>query len=252
MRDEESKEQSYSAVPNPFTSTGKFIGRVRSVAREKGIVHLAYWSLWIASQYVVNPPVFLYYKLFTHRDSFQFMGNSYDYLCRFYNSTWKSQRAIEVPIGYRLLKQYEGKRILEFGNVMEHYFPSSHEVLDKYEKADGVINEDVVSFNPGKEYDLILSISTLEHVGWDEIPKEEGKIPKAVENLKGLLAKEGLLFMTMDVGYNQELDSLLAGDALGFDEIYYMKRTSRDNKWMQVNKEEMGNSQGVAIGIIKK
>jgi hypothetical protein len=38
-------------------------------------------------------------------------------------------------------------------------------VLDKYEQAPGVINEDVVSFSPPQKYDLIVSVSTLEHVG---------------------------------------------------------------------------------------
>jgi cyclopropane fatty-acyl-phospholipid synthase-like methyltransferase len=51
-----------------------------------------------------------------------------------------------------------------------------------------VINEDVVNFKSKKKYDLIVSISTLEHVGWDEKPM---KIPRAIENLKTLITPQG-------------------------------------------------------------
>jgi hypothetical protein len=35
-------------------------------------------------------------------------------------------------------------------------------VVDKYEKDVGVINEDIVDFQPGRSYELIISISTLD------------------------------------------------------------------------------------------
>ena len=54
---------------------------------------------------------------------------------------------------------------------MLHYFPADHEIVDKYEKGDGIVNEDIVNFRPGKKYDLIVSISTLEHISWNEEKK---------------------------------------------------------------------------------
>jgi hypothetical protein len=66
------------------------------------------------------------------------------------------------------VKRYKERNILEIGNVLSHYFPVNHDIVDKYEKADGVINQDVVHFYSPKKYDLIVSVSTLEHVGWDE------------------------------------------------------------------------------------
>jgi len=51
--------------------------------------------------------------------------------------------------------------------VLSHYFAVKHDIVDKYEIAPSVVNEDLVNFKPGKKYDLIVSISTLEHVGWD-------------------------------------------------------------------------------------
>jgi hypothetical protein len=82
------------------------------------------------------------------------------------------------------------------GNVLSHYFSVNHDVVDKYEKAEGVINRDIIDFHPSKEYDLIISISTLEHVGWDEdisdhkILHDPSKILRAIENLRGLLAPQ--------------------------------------------------------------
>jgi hypothetical protein len=48
------------------------------------------------------------------------------------------------------VNKYVGRNVLEVGNVLSHYFPVHHDVLDKYEKAKGVINEDVVEFSPAK------------------------------------------------------------------------------------------------------
>ena len=56
--------------------------------------------------------------------------------------------------------------------------------FDMHEIIDGVINEDVVDFNPSKPYDLITSIFTLQSVGLDESPREPAKILRAMENLK--------------------------------------------------------------------
>ena len=68
-------------------------------------------------------------------------------------------------------KNTSWKNIFEVGSVLSHYFPINHDVLDKYEKGHGVINQDVVDFKPHNKYDLIVSISTLEHVGFDDNTK---------------------------------------------------------------------------------
>jgi len=96
----------------------------------------------------------------------------------------ENERAVEIPIIWHIVRENKGKRILEAGNVLSHYFRVDHDIVDKYERAEDVINEDVVNFQPSKKYDLIVSISTLGHVGWDENPKEPSKILKAIEHLK--------------------------------------------------------------------
>ena len=58
-----------------------------------------------------------------------------------------------------------------------------------------VINEDIVDFSPSKNYDLIVSISTMEHVGWDEYPNDPPKILKGLRNLTRLLSPRGSLLL---------------------------------------------------------
>ena len=116
--------------------------------------------------------------------TFQFDGQEYEYLYHPYNRTWKNERGVEIPIFRELLFKHEGKRVLEVGNVLSHYFPIHHEVVDKYEVAPGVINRDIVEFVPQDKFDLIISISTLEHVGWDEQPQKPIKLLQAIDHLR--------------------------------------------------------------------
>jgi len=118
------------------------------------------------------------------------------------------------------------------GNVLSHYFRIFHDVLDKYEVAEGVINQDVVDFKPTQKYDLIVSISTLEHVGWDEEPKEPGKVLKAFENLKQCLNPGGKIIVTLPLGYNPELDELLKERRMKFTKLYVLKKEG--NRWREV------------------
>lgn len=168
---------------------------------------------------------------------------------------------MEIPIICRILNNNINRNILEVGNTLSHYFPVNHTILDKYEKADGVVNQDVVDFQQSKKYDLIVSISTLEHVGWDEEPRDPAKIMRAFENLKNLLVSGGKIVVTLPLGENNEMDKRLIEGKIQFTEQYCMKRISKDNKWIEVNWNDMckgkddsffiaGN--GLVIGIIEE
>ena len=193
--------------------------------------------------------------------TFALHGRTYRYLYHHHNTTWKNERAVEVPIILEKIKSYQGGRILEVGNVLSHYVHFQHDIVDKYDKADGVINQDVVDFQPTEKYDLIVSISTIEHVGWDETPRDPKKIPLALENLTGCLASGGEMVVTVPLGYNTYLDKLLKEDKMCFTEQYYLKRISDDNKWMQVGGGEVRETKYgapfpyanvLAIGIIRR
>jgi len=140
---------------------------------------------------------------------FDFDGKKYRYLYAFYNATWTAERKIELPIFLEIVRQTNGA-ILEVGNVLQHYAKVRHDIVDKYEKYPGVVNEDAVDFKPKKKYDLIISISTLEHVGWDESVKDPEKPLKAIKNLISLLKPQGKLVFSFPLGYNPHLDKLIS------------------------------------------
>jgi len=180
--------------------------------------------------------IFPYYKIFRSAAFFKFQGRSYKYFLSPYNFTWENERIIEVPIILDLVKESRGKKILEVGNVLSRYFSINHNIVDKYEGGDGVINRDIIDFQPPCKYDLIVSISTFEHIGFDESPnKNANSVLDAFRNVKNLLAPGGKAVVTLPLGYNPELDNLIKEGKIQFSEKYCMKRVSRLNSWIEVN-----------------
>ena len=190
--------------------------------------------------------------------TFQFDSRTYEYLYHPYNRTWKNERGIEIPIFRELLLQHQGKRVLEVGNVLSHYFPIQHDVVDKYEVSPGVINKDIVEFTPQQKYDLIVSISTLEHVGWDEQPQVPGKMLQAIEHLQSTcLAPGGCLVASLPVGYNRYFDGLLDSGHSPFTAQHFLKRISKQNYWVESDWEQVRGvpygrfvAHAICIGIV--
>ena len=178
-------------------------------------------------------------RLSGRASTFTFRGESYRYFRHRYNATWRNERAVEIPIARGFLAGVPPEKVLEIGNVLSHYGPVAHQVVDKYEHAEGVTSTDVCDYKPGRKYDLVLSISTLEHVGWDEDPKGESKVLRAFENLRSLLAPEGRLMVTIPLGYNPPLDKLIDEGDLNFSERIYLKRQPRRNLWREASAGEV-------------
>lgn len=178
-------------------------------------------------------------RLTSRTSTFTFRGKSYRYFRHRYNATWRNERAVEIPIARGFLSGVPPENVLEIGDVMSNYGPVSHQVVDKYEKREDVINADVCDFESEKKYDLIFSISTLEHVGWDEEPKDKSKVLRAIENLRSLLAPGGRLVVTIPLGYNPPLDRMIGEGQIRFAESVYLKRSPRRNIWKEVNAGEV-------------
>lgn len=172
--------------------------------------------------------------------TFTFDGKTYDYFIHEYMSAWNSERSVEVPIGWEAVKTHQGQRILEVGNVLQHYYPISHDVLDKYEAEPEVIVADIVDFKPAKKYDFVISISTLEHVGYTTTPNEPRKILRVVENLrKNCVAPGGDILVTLPVGEPKLLKEIIDKGELPFNKWKCLKRTSGDNKWKEAGWDEV-------------
>jgi len=198
--------------------------------------------------------------------TFTFNGKKYNYFHHMYHLTFKNERAVEIPIVYEIVKNCNG-RILEVGNTLSYYFKVSHDIVDKYDKGDGVINEDIVDFKPTRKYDLIVCISTLEHIGRDERGDEKefdeldkDKPVRAIEKLKSILSDKGKIMLTFPLGYNPYLDKMFKEGKISFTRTYYMKRISWDNRWAEKDFEDVRNSRfgqpykfanALVIGIIE-
>jgi hypothetical protein len=209
-----------------------------------------------------NYCVLYYYKAFKSSETFEFQGKIYHYLFDAYCPTWKNERAAMTPIVWDMIQRYrkQNKRVLEVGNMLSYVFEVDHDILDKYEIVEGVINEDVVDFNPSKQYDLIVSIFTLQVVGLDESPREPTKGIRAMQNLKRLLSPGGRMVVLHVLGHNYEMDELLKKGSMQFDKQFYLKRTSQ-YKWKETTWDDVKDStydysiptgNGVVIGIIEK
>jgi SAM-dependent methyltransferase len=172
------------------------------------------------------------------RRRFRFAGREYGYFVARYNDTWANERAVEVPIVMSRLGRLPGEDFLEVGRVLDHYIDRPHDVVDKYELAAGVINEDVLEFAPEKRYEVIVSISTLEHVGFDEEVRDSDKPARSVMHLLTLLRPGGELLISFPLGYNPDIDQRALSGSLEFEEIRYLKRVSRSNRWREISAAE--------------
>ena len=185
----------------------------------------------------------------------------YPYFVHGYNQTWRNERAVEIPIALGQLDQRSGGRVLEVGNVMAHYGRRGHEVVDKYESDPSVRNEDILEMEAAHPYDLILAISTLEHVGFDEDERDAAKPRRAVDRMAGMLAPGGTLLVTVPLGYNESLDADLLEGTIAFDELRFLKRISADNRWCEVPATEVEGvaydrpfrwANGLAVGVSRR
>jgi len=170
----------------------------------------------------------------THRRrSFVFDGATYRYHAALYNRTWANERTVEIPIVTRAVAERNGGRVLELGNVLHHYGVAGHTVVDKYEAAPGVLNRDILDFRDGHGFDVVVSISTLEHTGFEEEVPDPDKPARVAAHLASLLAPGGTAIVTFPLGYNPGLDALVASRPEIFGEIRGLRRVSADNRWME-------------------
>ncbi|MCP4108761.1 MAG: class I SAM-dependent methyltransferase [Desulfobacteraceae bacterium] len=166
---------------------------------------------------------------------FSVHGKLYPYFVHYYNQTWANERAVEIPIVQDILNSDSNGNILEIGNVFSHYFPVRYDVIDKYERfgRTDIIKEDIAEYQTTEKYDLIVSISTIEHVGWDELPRDPDKIFLVIEKSYDLLAENGKAVFTIPVGYNPHLDRALRTGKIQFCSAYCLKRINKQNEWTE-------------------
>jgi SAM-dependent methyltransferase len=163
--------------------------------------------------------------------NFTWWGRDLSYFHHMYNCTWLNERAVELPIAFAF-RTGRSDNGLEIGNVLSHYDVTGHHVVDRYEAAPGVENADV--FDISGSYDWIIAISTLEHVRWDEEPKDIGGSLAAIQHLRSLLAPGGEMLVTVPTGAHPGLDVAIADDFTGASRACTFTRSEDDLQvWVQ-------------------
>jgi len=169
-----------------------------------------------------------------------------------------TERDAEIPYMYDAIKEYIEQHnqcsILEIGNTSHNYFDvytlgcNDYDILDFYEvgtnRRKGVkdiktINEDIRYYKSNKKYDLIYSISTLEHLGFvanNHNPVEPYASIDALLSIKSLLAYGGLFIFTVPMNWNPHIH-LILDSITTFKRNVYIRRVSID-RWEQCSKEE--------------
>lgn len=195
--------------------------------------------------------------------SFIFNGIKLDYFYHSYNNHRLTERTVEIPIIKHYIEITNPGNILEIGNVTNHYytyfstFKIDKTVVDKYEKAFGVINEDIISFSAETKFDLVISISTFEHMDFNGRGnyKSSHAVDACVHVCENLLSNGGYFILTIPVGqniafdaiiFNGELDNKLSVDQINY---FYLKRTG-EIQWKQISPNLEINT--LIVIVIKK
>jgi hypothetical protein len=171
-----------------------------------------------------------------------FQGRSYAYFYHRWNLTWRNERCIELPIVLDAVQKCNASNVLEIGAVLRHYANSTWTVVDKFEIASGVINQDIENYKPGKKYDLIVSISTLEHVGFDDEVKDTDKINRVMAHItSNLLNSGGIFLFTVPLGYNFDLDVKLHMGVFNLDGYAVYQKSLLTGQWSEVELDSVSS-----------
>jgi len=153
-----------------------------------------------------------------------------------YNHTARNMRRVEIPIARWFVEQSPGARILEVGNVLSHYGPVRWPAVDLLE---GPIKADVMKWKPDRPVDLLISISTVEHIGFGKFARDTAPTTPAdvLRRFRGFLAPRGTAVATVPTAYNPVLDFELKNGTLGVDQMWFMRAVGK-NGWQECTMDE--------------
>ncbi len=212
----------------------RLVMRVRQIGLRRVIPELPNRIARKVRAYVLVP---IMRRRVGHRE-FRCDGTSYRYFVHSYNGTWRNERCVEMPLALEFAQSSGDGQMLEIGNVVRHYDPSlNHTVVDRYDIRSDVINADIEGYAPAEPYGGVLSISTLEHVGWDEEPQDADKLARVLASLHRLVSDPEQVLVTMPIGYNPWLDEMIRCRNMPFrSETFLVRRGS--TLWLEASAEE--------------
>ncbi|MBN1129568.1 MAG: hypothetical protein JXA71_11305 [Chitinispirillaceae bacterium] len=173
--------------------------------------------------------------------TFTIAGTPYPYFHHSYNTTFINERTVEIPYFQDLIASAlkSGGRVLEIGNVLSHYGKPSWDIVDKFERGEGITNVDIMEYRPGEPYDLIVAVSTFEHIGFDEQPRDTDKVLTALPWIRqSLLKPDGEMVFSVPAGYNPYIEEHIRSGRITADRMIMMKRVDWRNNWIQTERQE--------------
>lgn len=206
--------------------------RLLRSARERGTIPTLRSALGWAARFVAGPAIA---RRVRSEPSFTLNERRLAYHDSWHNWTWLNERAVEIPVAQTALAAAPAEHTIEVGAVMNHYGAHSHRIVDKYETGPGIEQLDIFELPPKPDYELVLCISTLEHVGWDEPNRDAELALLATEHLKRLVAPGGQLLVTVPVGYHPRLDAAIRSGELQFDDVRALRCRYPSTLWREVD-----------------
>jgi hypothetical protein len=170
-------------------------------------------------------------------DTFRWNGLELEYFDHLYNHTMYNMRRVEIPIVRWFIEQSSGARILEIGNVLSHYGRVTWQAVDLREAVE--IQADVMAWRPAQPVDLLISISTVEHIGFGKYAGKTAPTTPAdvLRRLRSFLAPGGRAVVTAPTAYNPMLDEQAKRGALGVERMWCM-RVVNGNEWEECTLDE--------------
>lgn len=170
--------------------------------------------------------------------TFRFQDWELEYFKHPYNRTAQNMRAVEIPI-VRKFRELNPGRMLEIGNVLGHYQSVDWNIVDFRERGKHIINVDVTAWRPNRLFDVIVSISTLEHIGHGKYSGVTSKTPaQALEHILSFLRPGGKALFTVPLNYNKLLDKQLIEGVMPVTDIFCMARKLNKNEWFECSLAE--------------
>ncbi len=227
------------AVAGAYVPPGPRARLLRS-ARERGTIPTLRSALGWGSRFAAGPAIA---RRVRSEPSFTLGQSRLPYRDSWHNWTWLNERAVEIPIAQAALEAVPGSRTIEVGAVMNHYGHHDHRIIDKYETGQGIEQLDIFDLPPNPDYELVLCVSTLEHVGWDEPNRDAELALRATEHLKRLVAPGGELLVTVPVGYHPRLDAAIRSGEVQFDEVRALRCRYPSMLWREVDPSTIGDAE---------
>lgn len=136
-----------------------------------------------------------------------------------YNTTRQNERTVEVPLAKLFLESHLD--LIEIGCVTPYYFTRyDHKVYDLTDGHLRAINLDALTLDvKGKN---VLSISTIEHFGEDEVTSD------SVKFLDRVMKESKKYLITFPLGINKKLDEYVAKN---IDCSYLSRKESNRDLW---------------------